>query len=107
MVGNGAFNYINLRLQDIMKVKRPFGGVHMIVVGDLFQLKAYFRWMDFLRFEKDYGPLALNLWKDHFSMFELTEIMRQRGDELFANLLNRLKRRHSHRKRFENTKLEL
>ena len=39
----------------------------------------------------NYGPLANNLWMDNFRMYELTEIMRQRNDKWFAELLNRLR----------------
>ena len=42
MVGSGMFNFINLRLQQIMGTQSVFGGVRMIVVGDLFQLKPVF-----------------------------------------------------------------
>ena len=35
--------------------------------------------------------LGRNLWKDLFLFFELTEIMRQKGDLRFAQLLNRLR----------------
>ena len=38
MVGNGMFNFLNLRLQQILRTKSPFGGVSLITVGDLFQL---------------------------------------------------------------------
>ena len=33
--------------------------------------------------------LAQNLWQEHFKMFELLEIMRQRGSKEFAEMLNR------------------
>jgi len=42
VVGNGMFNFLNLRLQQIMGTKEPFGGVRLITVGDLFQLKPVF-----------------------------------------------------------------
>ena len=35
--------------------------------------------------------MALNLWTDRFKMFELTEIMRQKDDTEFTELLNRLR----------------
>lgn len=38
-----------------------------------------------------YGSLASNLWADFFTLFELTDIMRQKDDKLFAELLNRLR----------------
>ena len=46
MVGSGMFNFLNLRLQQIMETKEPFGGISMITVGDLFQLKPVFdKWI--------------------------------------------------------------
>lgn len=38
-----------------------------------------------------YSILAPNLWQEHFKMFELHEIMRQRDSKLFAEILNRLR----------------
>ncbi len=38
MLGNKMLKNINLRLQDIKNNKKPFGGIHVILV-DLFQLK--------------------------------------------------------------------
>lgn len=43
----------------------------------------------FTQSNKGYGPLAANLWRDNFKLFELTVIMRQRDDKIFAELLNR------------------
>lgn len=34
MVGSGMFNFLNLRLQQIMGSKEPFGGITVITVGD-------------------------------------------------------------------------
>ncbi|CAB4033345.1 ATP-dependent DNA helicase PIF1 [Paramuricea clavata] len=42
MVGSGMFNFLNLRLQQILGSKLPFGGVSFITVGDLFQLQPVF-----------------------------------------------------------------
>ena len=41
MVGSGMFNFLSLKLQQIMETNEPFGGISMITVGDLFQLKPY------------------------------------------------------------------
>lgn len=38
----------------------------------------------------EYSILALTLWQEHFRMFELHEIIRQREFKLFAEMLNRL-----------------
>ncbi|XP_071855380.1 uncharacterized protein [Apostichopus japonicus] len=91
MVGNGMFKYIDQRLQQIMGSKAVFGGVSLIAVGDLFQLKPVFDGWIFTDLITDYGPLASNLWKRNFTAYELTEIMRQKEDQAFAQLLNRLR----------------
>ncbi len=33
------FHFLDLRLQQIMGTKEPFGGFSFVTVGDLFQLK--------------------------------------------------------------------
>ena len=40
--------------------------------------------------QSNYGPLATNLWCEYFSVYDLDEIMQQKGDKIFAELLNRL-----------------
>ena len=98
MVGSGMINFLNLRLQQIMGSKEPFGGITVITVGDLFQLKPVFdRWI-FENPNTSYGSLGSNLWADFFTLFELTDIVRQKDDKLFAELLNRLREgKHSER----------
>lgn len=93
MVGSKQFEYVNLRLQDIKQNQEPFGGVHIIAVGDLFQLKPVQDSWIFASNKHGYGPLAPNLWQDHYYMYmhELTQIMRQKDDKPFADLLNRLR----------------
>ena len=61
------------------------------MVGDLFQLRPVGDSWIFLNNSCDYSPLAPNLWHELFKMFELTEIMRQKEDEVFAQLLNRIR----------------
>ena len=41
-------------------------------------------------YRNDYGPLATNIWTENFKIYELTDIMRQKDDKQFAQLLNRL-----------------
>jgi len=91
MVGRGMFNFINLRLQEIKGSKIPFGGVSIVAVGDLYQLKPVMDGWIFTQSKTDYGPIATNLWQDKFQMYELTEVMRQKDDQDFARLLNRLR----------------
>ena len=80
MVGNTMFTVqIDNRLKDVKGITLPFGGVSIIAIGDLFQLQPVmdgyiFKDMD----NSEYSILAQNLWQEHFQMFELQEIMRQR-----------------------------
>ena len=91
MVGSGMFNFLDLRLQQIMGTKEPFGGLSIITVGDLFQLKPVFDNWIFENSKDGYTALATNLWKQYFQMFELSEVMRQREDKDFAEILNRIR----------------
>ena len=91
MVGNKMLNYINRRLQQIMGSSDMFGGLSVIAVGDLFQLKPVFDGWIFKDLANEYSALALNIWKDHFAMFELDQVMRQKDNAEFANILNRLR----------------
>ena len=91
MVGNGMFNFLDLRLQQIMGTKEPFGGLSIITVGDLFQLKPVFDQWIFENSKDGYTALATNLWQQYFQMFELSEVMRQREDKDFAEILNRIR----------------
>ena len=60
-------------------------------MGDLFQLRPVGDSWIFANSSCGYASLAPNLWKTYFSMFELTEIMRQKEDSQFARLLNRIR----------------
>lgn len=91
MVGNGLFNFVNLRLQEIMGVSEPFGGVSIVAFGDFFQLKPVRDGWIFHNSKLNYSSLASNVWKDLFMMYELTDIMRQKDDVSFAQLLNRVR----------------
>lgn len=91
MVGNKMLQFVDGRLKQIMGSNSSFGGVSVIAVGDLFQLKPVFDGWIFENLAEDYGPLAVNLWRDDFKIFHLTEIMRQKDDVEYAQLLNRLR----------------
>ena len=41
--------------------------------------------------DRGYGPLATNLWTKHMQIYTLTEIVHQRGEKLFCEVLNRLR----------------
>jgi DNA replication protein DnaC len=93
MVGSTMFNIqINNRLKDIKGSKEDFGGVSVIAIGDLFQLEPVMDRYIFKNLDdSDYAVLAPNKWQEHFNMFELEEIMRQRDSKVFAEILNRLR----------------
>ena len=91
MVESGMFNFLNLRLQQIMGTNEPFGGISLVTVGDLFQLKPVFDKWIFENSQSGYDEFATNSWTEYFTLFELTEIMRQKDDKQFAQLLNRLR----------------
>ena len=83
---------LNNRLKDIKGCTEDFGGVSIIAIGDLFQLEPVMDGYIFKDLKSlDYAVLAPNLWHQHFRMFELNEIMRQRDSKVFAELLNRLR----------------
>ena len=91
MVGVNMFNFINSRLQEIFATSQPFGGISLLVVGDLFQLRPVQDSWIFKTSDKGYGPIASNTWQDLVGLFELKTIMRQKDDATYAELLNRVR----------------
>ena len=93
MVGSTMLNIqINNRLKDIKGSKEDFGGVSIIAIGDLFQLEPVMDRYIFQNLDNsDYAILSSNKWQEHFKMFELKEIMRQKESKVFAEILNRLR----------------
>ena len=71
--------------------QRKTGGLHVIAVGDFYQMAPIKGSYVFKEDDKDYGPLATNLWKKHMQIYTLTEIMHQRGEKQFCEVLNRLR----------------
>ncbi|XP_071176458.1 uncharacterized protein [Mytilus edulis] len=89
MVGNKMFSLLERRLKKIKGSNCSFGGVSIIAIGDFFQLQLVFDSWIFNDLSKGLTALAPNYWKLLFSFHELTEIMRQKDDLEFAQLLNR------------------
>ncbi|XP_070184330.1 uncharacterized protein [Littorina saxatilis] len=91
MVGANMMGFVSQRLQQLMGCSKPFGGVSVLAVGDLFQLRPVMdRWV----FQPSRGPyeaLAPIVWQELFQMFELTQVMRQKDDRTFAEALNRIR----------------
>lgn len=91
MVGIHLFNFINNRLQEIFCTKEAFGGISLLLVGDLFQLRPVLDQWIFTSSSSDYGPLMPNVWTEQLQFFELKMVMRQKDDAEFAHLLNRVR----------------
>ena len=91
MVGNITLSFIDTRLQQLTGTKAAFGGLSVIAVGDLYQLKPVKDFLICLDLKEGASSLARNLWKELFTMYELVDIMRQKDDLDFAHLLNRLR----------------
>ncbi|XP_078691416.1 uncharacterized protein LOC144921886 isoform X1 [Branchiostoma floridae x Branchiostoma belcheri] len=94
MVGADLLYHIHRRLQDISDQSTPesiFGGVSILAVGDLFQLQPVGQSHVFSLPSDSYARLYGSLWQENFEMMELTENMRQRDDQDFAALLQRVR----------------
>jgi len=93
MVSNKLLLYIHQRLLDIFGYSgnhmKPFEGITVIVVGDLYQLPPVLQRPVYADYYDELYNLH-HLWKV-FKMCELTEIMRQRGDSIFSDLLNNIR----------------
>ena len=95
MVGSNMLLEIHRRLQQIKGVSDDavFGNVSILAVGDLYQLPPVAQAPLFNTVSDCYAQLcgSGSLWVDHFLMHELTQVMRQRGDQAFSELLCRVR----------------
>lgn len=92
MVRADMFDYIDRLLRYVKNVDKPFGGVQMIVVGDFYQLPPVV-----VREEKQQleqagydSPFIFSsrVFEDNFKVLELTEVLRQKGDNKFIKILD-------------------
>ena len=95
MVGSNMLLQIHKRLQQLKGKgdEATFGDLSILAVGDLFQLQPVAQPYVFAQVGDAYARLhrSGSLWMDEFSMIELDEIMRQREDGQFAQLLCRVR----------------
>lgn len=91
MVGFTMFQQVNARLQQIMRSTAPFGGISVVVLGDFNQLRPVGDKYIF-QFNNSYNALVDSPLWSLFKLFELTEIMRQKDDKLFAIALGNIAR---------------
>ena len=91
MVGNATLLHIHQRLREIFDIpaSKLFAGISIIVEGDMYQLPPIKRKPVFENFNNETYNLC-HPWH-LFSMIELTEIMRQKDDHPFAEMLNRFR----------------
>ena len=94
MVSRRLFWQLNQNLIEIFNNDAPFGGLSVIVFGDLYQLPPVNPPAIYSR--KNYNNMSmkdlnvLHLW-ELFRMVELTEVMRQRGNPIWINVLNKIR----------------
>ena len=90
MVGSTLSEYANIRLQEIFDCKKPFGGKYVIAIGDFYQMKPVMGGYIFKNSGKCYTALAPNVWCDNFKIYSLTEILCQKEEKTFCEILNHL-----------------
>ncbi|KAK3094305.1 hypothetical protein FSP39_000082 [Pinctada imbricata] len=90
MVGSDILLQIHYRLCEIKSSSEPFGGISVIVFGDLYQLPPVMQQFVFKPVSDPYVNLYGSLWRQ-FLLVELKQIMRQNEDLQFANVLNRIR----------------
>ena len=84
MIGRLTFDDLNKFLRQIKNNDSDFGGISVLLIGDLFQLPPVKQNSIFD------NPTLTDAWY-LFKVNELTEIVRQNGDPAFAALLNRMR----------------
>ena len=91
MVGSDMLLAIHRRLREIKGLEKAFGGVSIFAIGDLYQLPPVCQPQVF---DLPTGAMEMfqgSLWEDHFKVVQLSEIMRQKEDAAFAQLLSRIR----------------
>ena len=95
MVGCNMLLQIHKRLQQLKGTSsdHTFGNVNILAVGDLYQLQPVAQPYVFAQVANVYARLHRtgSLWMDEFRLFELDEIVRQKDDQAFAELLSRVR----------------
>ena len=93
MVGNKLLTYIDQRLVEILgcSSELAFGGISIIFSGDFHQLPPIKAAQIFALYHGDDAMQNIDpLWR-MFQMAELDEVMRQKGDNILIDLLNKVR----------------
>ncbi|CAK1599165.1 unnamed protein product [Parnassius mnemosyne] len=88
MVSYENLRMIHMRLQEYKNNDKLFGGINIVLFGDIMQLPPVKRHWFFV--QPSWNAAEVNLWHA-FSFCELTINMRQRNDIEFVDLLNNLR----------------
>lgn len=79
MCGSKCFSFIDQRMQEVTGTSKPFGGIRLIAIGDLFQLKPVMNsWIFKQPVGKGTEILSQNVWTEKMQLFELKDTMRQK-----------------------------
>ncbi len=95
MVRADTFDKIDRILKVINKTDAPFGGKQMLIFGDLFQLPPVTKSQEYDYLLDRYGGIFFfhsDAYKSgNFKFIELTQNHRQKGDQKFFEILNRIR----------------
>lgn len=92
MVRADTFDFIDRFLRQARGYDKPFGGIQVIIVGDFFQLPPVVVGAENLEMESIYGSpfvFSSKVFQDNFKVMELSEVLRQKGDNKFIDILDR------------------
>ena len=108
MVRSDTFEMMNCIFQKVLKSPKPFGGIPVVVVGDLFQLPPIVSDEAVAKYlEKEYNGIYFfhsHVIQDNLSsikLFELTKSYRQMNDVDYVNILDEFRKPMSAAKKVE------
>lgn len=92
MVRADTFDYIDRLMRFIKRDNRPFGGVQIIAIGDFYQLPPVVAGREEAKQMREAGydtPFIFSskVFKDNFKLLTLNEVLRQKGDQDFIDIL--------------------
>lgn len=91
MVRADMFDFLDRFMRFCKQKQEPFGGVQIICIGDFYQLPPVTKWQDSAKL-KEHGwasPFIFSsrVFQSCFETYELTEVLRQKGDPKFIKIL--------------------
>ncbi len=96
MVRADLIDIVDIILRKIRDNDRPFGGVQVVLIGDLYQLSPVLPIEDKQRILDYYGDYYIfnsNVFKNiDFVNIEFTKVYRQKGDNDYLDILSRIRK---------------